>query len=401
MIVTENERAAWQAKLVAGHTVYSQIQSSLADHILAEAVQRRIRSVGEAEQWWVGTLAHHQGSRSLESLRAAIDFLIDGDYLTTIDSDADGAGRRFVPTELGKLTARLMVPTVIGHELRLALTQLALPDGPEEAERAMIELVSTLVPRLAKTGINEELKGAVNLLLRPDGNGVYQPGDLARVSLLLIAGNPQAFHRGARIIAGIPYMALYPVLEEAPRYLHWIGTQGLLGTVHPWCAVVAADLSKRVKWRRCQPRRGSGRLLWMCEQMATPLHAEDTVPEIWQAATGKGFTSPDWSATGKPVHCRLDDEAYRLLLRERATAVTIDLHANRTNAIAPEGSVLALWDGRRHRVISMPQGKVSVPDVETDGLQRAAAVFTWRGDYYVTGWLQAYARQDFTGRKPM
>jgi len=212
----------------------------------------------------------------------------------------------------------------------------------------------------------------------------------------LVAGNPEAFHRGARIIAGVPYMALYPVLEEAPRYLHWIGTQGLLGTVHPWSAIVAADLSRRVKWRRCRPRRGSGRLLWMCEQMATPLHAEDMVPELWNAATGRGFTSPDWAATRMPVHCRLDEEAYQLLLRERATAVTIDLHANRTNATAPDGSVLAVWDGRRHQVTPMPQGKASVPDEETDGLQRAAAVFTRRGDHHATGWLQSYNHQDLT-----
>jgi helicase len=236
---------------------------------------------------------------------------------------------------------------------------------------------TTLVPRLAKAAINEELKAVVNRLLRPGEHGGYQPGDLAKVALLLAAETPEAFHQGARSIAGIPYMALYPVLEEAPRYLHWIGTQGLLGTVHPWCAIVAADFSRRVKWRRCQPPRGAGRLLWMCEQMATIVHAEEAVPELWNAATQRGLTSPDWTVTGRPRHSRLDDEAYRLLLHERATNTTIDLHANRTNATAAEGSVLATWTGRRYRHTPMPRGKASVDD-EANGLQRAAAVFTWR-----------------------
>ncbi|KFU75793.1 hypothetical protein [Amycolatopsis lurida] len=65
LIVTEQERERWQAKLVAGNTVRSRIEASLPDHVLAEVVQRRIRSLREAEDWWVGALACHQGSRSL------------------------------------------------------------------------------------------------------------------------------------------------------------------------------------------------------------------------------------------------------------------------------------------------------------------------------------------------
>jgi helicase len=391
MIVTENERPTWQAKLVAGYTVSSQIRSSLPDHILAEAVQHRIRTLREAERWWIGTFAYHQGSRGLEPLRTAIDFLLSADYLTYRDEETDrNADTEFTPTDLGKLTARLMVPTTIGDELRITLSDTALPDDPDEAERTIIELLSVLVPRLAQLAINEELKAVVNQLLRPDGDGAYQPGDLARVALLLVAGNPEAFHRGARTIAGLPYMALYPALEEAPRYLHWIGTQGLLGTVHPWIAIVAADLSKRVRWRRCQPPRGAGRLLWMCEQMATPTYAEDTVPQLWQAATASGLTSPDWEVTGRPRHCQLDAAEYHALLTERATSATIDLHSNRTNATAADGSVLVTWTGRQYRMTPILQGKASVPDDENNGLDRSAAIFTRRGDYRATGWLRTY-----------
>ncbi|MBV9444641.1 MAG: hypothetical protein JO345_01895 [Streptosporangiaceae bacterium] len=106
-----------------------------------------------------------------------------------------------------------------------------------------------------------------------------------------------------------PYASMYPILEEAPHYLQWVGAQGFLGTIPPWCAVVAADLSRRVRWRRCASGRGAGRLLWMCEQMATPLHAEKAVPAMWRAATARGVTTPDWVAGGKPTGCHLDDAA--------------------------------------------------------------------------------------------
>lgn len=389
LIVTEHERAAWQAKLAAGHTVRSQIEASLPDHVLAETVQNRIRTPAEAQQWWVGTLAHHQGSRSLAPLRQALNFLADAELLTRTDT-SDG-GTRLAPTELGKLTARLMVPATVGHELRLALAEAPLPDSPQEAETILIGLVSTLVPKLAQTAINEELKTSVSRLLRPDDPGEYQPGDLARAALLLVAEKPAAFHRGARMIEGLPYMALYPVLEEAPRYLHWIGCQGQLGTVHPWAAIVAADLSKRVRWRRCQPTRGAGRLLWMCEQMATPAHLEQLVPTLWAAATHKGLTSPDWTSRGKPYQCQLGDEDYQALLRDRATDVTIQVHEDHATAGGPDASALAVWRGTRFTRVVMNRADAAARFPEGRG-DRAAAVFTWRGDYQATGWLSRYTQ---------
>jgi len=389
LIVTEQERQRWQAKLVAGNTVRSRIEASLPDHVLAEVVQRRIGSLREAEDWWVGTLACHQGSRSLQPLREAIRFLIEGQFI----SGAEAADGEFVlaPTDLGKVTARLMLPAAVGHEIRVALAESALPDSPDEAERTVIDLIAGLVPKLAQSAINEELKVVVNRLLHPDGSGSYQRGDLARVALGLVASTPEAFHRGARTIAGIPYLALYPVLEDAPRYLHWIGCQGQLGTVHPWSAVVAADLSRRVKWRRCQPLRGAGRLLWMCEQMATPAHAEDLVPALWNAARARGINDPDWSARGVPSQCRLDDEAYRALLKERVTGVILERSADLIAVSAPDASAVVTWSGRRFSRVSLSQGNASVPVFDDD---TQVAVFTWRGDYRATGWLDRYSQME-------
>jgi helicase len=48
MIVDERERTDWQARLVAGHTVRSQILGSLPDHVLGEAVQQRITTQQDA-----------------------------------------------------------------------------------------------------------------------------------------------------------------------------------------------------------------------------------------------------------------------------------------------------------------------------------------------------------------
>jgi helicase len=117
-----------------------------------------------------------------------------------------------------------------------------------------------------------------------------------------VARSPRAFATPARKIAEIPYASIHPVLEDAQHYLYWIGAQGFLGTMPPWYAIVAADLGRRVRWRRCAPRRGAGRLLWMFEQMATAIYADTAVPDMWQAAGARELTSPDWTTGRRPVH---------------------------------------------------------------------------------------------------
>ncbi|MGX1911936.1 DEAD/DEAH box helicase [Streptomyces phaeochromogenes] len=394
LVVTDEERAEWQAKLIAGYGVHSQIQASLPEHVLAEAVQGRIASLRQTARWWAGTYAHHQDSSNPGPLRKAVDSLLAGDFLarpTGRREDADqGDDAPFAPTELGKLTARLMVPTTTGHDLRTALADAVLPDDPDEAEHVLVEVLASVVPKFSAAAVSEELKRVVTRLLRPGGDDVYRPGDLARTALLLAARRPDAFHRGARAVAGVAYSVVHPVLAEAPRYLHWIGAQGPLGTVPPWSAVVAADLGRRVRWRWCQPPRGAGRLLWMCEQLATAAHADEVVPELWRAATARGVSTPDWHVRGRPRHSRIDDQAYRLLLQGRATASSIRTHADRTEAAGPDGSVLVTWTGRTWERTVMPQGTARVPAPDGDGLRRSAVLFTRRGDHLATGWLRAY-----------
>jgi helicase len=402
MIVDEHERMAWQSKLVAGQTVRSQIQSSLPEHVLGEAIQQRISSVGEAEQWWVQTLANHQGSRSLRPVRQAVEFLIEAKMLTA----PQGPERELIPTELGRLTGRLMISPTVGYELRAALTRAPFPTAPEQAEEVIINALSTLVPKLAQATVSEDAKPAVARLLAargqldtshrsgPDqGAGVAaERGDLARATLLTVANSPGAVHPTVRSVAGVPYAAMYPVLEEAPRYLHWLGSQGLLGAVHPWCAIAAADLGRRIKWRRCQPPRGAGRLLWMCEQMATSVHADQAVLDLWTAATAREYSSPDWPAAGRPRGCQLDGPGYVALLRDRTTGCTIDIQHVQVTATGPAGAVLVTWAGSAYEVTPMHRGSASAPYPMGCNGEPGAAVFTWRGDYRCTGWLAAYCR---------
>jgi helicase len=311
-------------------------------------------------------------------------------------------------TDLGLLTARMMLSCATARELRSTLARMDPPADPDEAERLLIDTVATVIPKLAQTTVSEDLKPAVARLLdaggrlvgaaRPgkDGTGsgsrpAIAPGDTARAALLTVAQSPSAFGANVRQIAGVPYAAMYPVLEEAPRYLNWLGGQGLLGTVHPWCAIVGADLGRRIRWRRCQPRRGASRLLWICEQMATAGYIDDTV-ELWRAAVARGIVSPDWTTPVRPRHCRLDEAEYSALLRDRATGIMIDLLADRVTARAPSGAALVAWAGRALRLANSRRGEATLAVPDGDRPPDAAAVFTWRGDYHATGWLGIYSQ---------
>ena len=403
LIVDERERADWQARLVAGHTVRSQILGSLSDHVLGEAVQQRIATQEDAERWWVHTLACHQGQRSTVALRKAVGFL----YSARMLAAGSAPERSLVPTELGRLTARLMVPPVEGDNLRRALHGAALPEDASQAEAVLAGILATMVPKLAQARVGDDGKAALAGLLaahdRVGGgpgrrlDGGPPRGELARAALLAVANSPGAFRPGVRQIGGIPYSAMYQVLEEAPRYLHWLANQGLFGTIHPAWAIAAADLELRISWRMLQPHRGAGRLLWACEQMATPAHATAVVPQLWRAARARGHASPDWPQTARPARCALDQAGYLAFLKDRATEADIEIMDGRATARAPAGSVLSVWNGTAYQVTPVKRG-VAVARLpaadrsDPSAGQSGAAIFTWRGDYRATGWLQAYAR---------
>lgn len=405
LIVDEAERADWQAKLMAGYSVTSQIQANLPEQVLSEAVQQRIAAPEEADRWWVRTLAHQQGSRRLTPVRRAVRFLLDAEMLQ--GQVAVEHSDRFAPTELGRLTARLMIPPTVGNDLRAALRQAPLPQRPQEAERLLIAAIATCVPKLAQATVGDDLKPTVARLLsslpalgrlggtaRPGRPAAAAtpggaPGDLAQASLLACA-DPDGLPVIRQQIAGLPYAAMYPVLEEAPRYLHWLSSQGPLGTVHPWCAVAAADLGRRIRWRRSGARRGAGRLLWILEQMADAANLEQAVLAMWQAATARGYAGPDWAPGRPPAGCALDDQAYQGLLRARATDSQLGEYPGHVWATGPPGAVVVTWSGPQWLLTPLRRGSAEAPYPEGADGPRGAALFTWRGDYRATGWLSAY-----------
>ncbi|NUT50423.1 MAG: DEAD/DEAH box helicase, partial [Saccharothrix sp.] len=401
LVVDETQRADWQTRLVAGYSVYSRIRDSLPDHVLAEVLQGRIGTVDDAQAWWVETLAHAQGDDDLEPVQEAVQFLVDEGHLTS-------AGGRLAITELGRLTARMMVSTHTGHRLRRTLGLLPAPHDPDEAETALSLVLSVAVRDLAGIPVPEPVRPAVATVIKAGGRtsritnttsvkGLGSqtstaPGDLAWAALLLAARSPHAFEAKRRVVAGIPMATLHPVYEQAPRFLAWLAAQGVLGTVHPWIAVVAADLDQRVRWRHLGPRRGAGRLLWMCEEMATRAHLKDVVPRLWRSAVARGVRAPDWPPGRSPAGCVLDHAGYTALLRERTTDHVVTAHADHATVTGGAGATAVAWRGRTWTAPTTSASTLAYPD--DDEAETGVAVFTRRGDHRATGWLAAYTALD-------
>ncbi|OKJ23395.1 DEAD/DEAH box helicase [Streptomyces sp. CB02130] len=407
------ERAHWQARLAAGYTVRSRLADHVADHLLAEAVQQRLSTLEEAGSWWAGTFAAYQGHDSVEPLHEAAKFLASvGCLRPAADED------RLEPSALGRLTSRFMVDAVLADDLATALRQAPVPDDPLAAENLLADLLSTCLPVLEQAPFTERAKTALRAALRETGRAADEPdtprrpvpaeapapaedeqrpraGDLARAVLLLAAHRPALFRGRPAYVLGIPVDSMTGILEEARRYLAWLGAQGPLGTVHPWVAVVAADLSLRIRWRTLGAGRGAGRLLWMCERMATAPLAPGLVPRMWKAARARGIDAPDWNGTTPPGDCAISRDGYRALLAERVTGTRLTLQGEEVRVWAPPGAAIRLWsgatttlhiaDGEETTLLLPPAG----PAGAGDGC-RGAAVFT-RGDRLASGWLGTYA----------
>ncbi|MEV8006030.1 DEAD/DEAH box helicase [Streptomyces parvus] len=408
------ERAHWQARLAAGYTVRSRLADHVADHLLAEAVQQRLATLEEAESWWAGTFAAYQGHDSVEPLHEAAKFLASvGCLRPAADED------RLEPSALGRLTSRFMVDALLADDLATALRRAPVPDDPLAAEDLLAELLSTCLPVLEQAPFTERAKAALRAALRETGRAAAEEpdtpwgparaeapasaedeqapraGDLARAVLLLAAHRPALFRGRPAYVLGIPVDSMTGILEEAQRYLAWLGAQGPLGTVHPWVAVVAADLSLRIRWRTLGAGRGAGRLLWMCERMATAPLAPGLVPRMWKAARARGIDAPDWNGTTPPGDCAISRDGYRALLAERVTGTRIALQGEEVRVWAPPGAAIHLWsgaattlhiaDGEETTLLLPPAGQAGAGD----GC-RGAAVFT-RGDRLASGWLEAYA----------
>ncbi|MFF1297063.1 MULTISPECIES: DEAD/DEAH box helicase [unclassified Streptomyces] len=399
------ERAHWQARLAAGYTVRSRLGDRLSDHLLAEAVQERLTTVTEAEAWWAGTLAAHQGEDGVEPLREAARFLTASGCLRATADEG-----RWETSPLGRLTSRFMVDASLADELAAAVRESPVPEDAFTAERQLAALLSTRLPALEQAPFTDRARQALRRVLREADLGHEEPeeggelaadgpkpeaGDLARAVLHLVAARPALFRGRPGYVLGIPVDSMTGILEEAQRYLAWLGAQGPLDTVHPWAAVVAGDLAQRIRWRALGPGRGAGRLLWMCERMATAPLAPDLVPRLWRAARAGGVDAPDWSGTTPPGDCVLSPDRYRALLAERVTGIQLALQGDAVRGTAPPGVVIRLWNGATTTLHSGDgeEGVLLLPPpgpFDPSAGRTGAAVFT-RGDRVGTGWLGVYA----------
>ncbi|GAB3888440.1 hypothetical protein GCM10029964_056090 [Kibdelosporangium lantanae] len=232
-----------------------------------------------------------------------------------------------------------MVGVHTGIELAALFARLDHPTTVDEAEALLARAIAATVPQFADAPVPEELRPTVARLLRAGGDlntldrtppppglvatDACVPGDLAQLALLLVTRTTHAFAGRHRPLAGLPATTLFPVLHEAPRYFAWPAEQRHLGTLHPWITFAASDLGHRVRWRTSAPPRGAGRLLWMCEQMATREHADKLVPQLYKAAREADITNPDWPSGRPPRQCQLDHNDNLTLLRDRTTGTTI------------------------------------------------------------------------------
>ncbi|MCH0542671.1 DEAD/DEAH box helicase [Streptomyces sp. MUM 203J] len=411
LLTEEPERGPWQARLAAGYTVASRIRDRLPDHLLAELVQGRFGSLRQAEVWWTRTLAFHQGQESFDPLYDAVQFL-EGAGFVRREGGPDGDAL-LEPTALGRLTSCFMVDSDVADDLTGALEDTPVPTSADEAERLLIGVLSAGLPVLEQAPFTDRARKALLRALRTEGRLGEDapedltadsddddderkpvPGDLARAVLFLVANSPRLFRTRGAYVLGVPVASMSGVLDEAQRYLAWLGAQGELGTVHPWAAIVAADLAQRIRWRTLGPRRGAGRLLWMCEQMATPPLAPRLVPQMWRAARDRGIDAPDWPGTTPPSGCALSPARYRALLADRTTGTRIADAPGGAEVTGPPGATVCLWNGNvtvRHTADGSPLALACPAPAGGDpGAGRTgAAVFT-RGDRTGGGWLSAY-----------
>lgn len=274
IITRSDETSKWRQRLAAGYYVHSRIADSLADHILGEMVQGKIKTRKEAEEWWVETFAHHQRKAKLTDLAEAIDWL---DKWGFVKSEAVDTEVRISPSQLGTLTSRMMINVSDAHALRISLsTRPTAPNSAREAENVLIQTLATQVygfSNISSPGAQEQKIALMKV--------VQAEGDMARMkevrvflnraqnvscdgthvvmaALYLVAHAPAVIAKRDRMVAGIPRGTLTFALNESPRYLAWLAAQGPMGTVPPWTSIVARDLGQRVKYFELAPARGDG-----------------------------------------------------------------------------------------------------------------------------------------------
>lgn len=402
LLTTADETARWRQRLSDGYTIRSGIQSGIADHLLGEIVQGHVRTLRQAEQWWISTLAYHQGSHSTTLLHAARTFLTTWRFIEateTVDGDQD-----LKATPLGSLTSKMMVGVSDAAGLISHLTRTATPNHQQTAEETLIDVLVNQVTALSsspdappdqapavarlvaargdmtllgRTGPPPRVTGANRI--RADGTQVCKAG------LLLVARTPRALATRTRQVAGINRALFGPALYDSPRYLAWLSRLGPLNVVPAWACVVAADLAQRITWHKVAPPQGAGRLLALCERLAGPTHAHRVVPGLYDTAVRAGATRPeDWPLRQPPEGLSVDPSRYTAALEEHLVLQVHQGEVTVSSGAAVFTSAKGTDSGGSWQRVSVSQGRGRAAGL--------VAAFGGKGDYLGSGWLEKFSR---------
>ncbi|MGI3224563.1 hypothetical protein ACRJ4B_12035 [Streptomyces sp. GTA36] len=131
--------------------------------------------------------------------------------------------------------------------------------------------------------------------------------------------------------------------------------------------------------------------------MATAAKSPELVPQMWTSARKHTILSPDWNTGRRPGLCRISEEEYAALLRERTTGSRVDLREQEAVWRAPVGQSVVVWNGPHcHRMVSDGEEHTTqFPPAEEEPGNNSPpglAVFSRRGDSIATGWLSDYSR---------
>jgi replicative superfamily II helicase len=304
LLAPDDELAKWRGGLADGHSVHSQILDSLADHILADVLLRRVGSVGELRGWFSATFAAFEGNAGDAPLDTALELLLTGGFLTR-----SGTEGMLACTELGALTSRFLVEVPAASALLAALREASPTDEAEDAERTVLVAIATMVPAFSNAACPSRALDELNDLLSatPYRNLAETVGAGSRKALFAahVALNEPSRLSARAKVGPFPVAEMVDLCSELPRYLSWIGALGT-ATMLGWLVPVASDLAARVEWRKCGPTRGAGRLLRHLFEMLPVDARRREMPELYRRALRRGKRSPN-DIVEKPVSQQMTD----------------------------------------------------------------------------------------------
>lgn len=149
LLVPRDRETEWRAKLTEGYRVKSQLVGQIGDVLLAEILLGSITSREDAQIWFKGTFAYAQSS-NLHDVGAVIDELVKHRLV------ADQNGTLTI-TDLGKLTARLMIGVSAACGILDSLGALGFPTQALEAENQVLALIVNSVPAIQDLPINARI----------------------------------------------------------------------------------------------------------------------------------------------------------------------------------------------------------------------------------------------------